>query len=104
MRRDLTSARRLRGVGAAMAVALALAGCLDSAHHARAEGSCVISGCADEVCGAQPEFSPCIWRDAYVCFRDATCARQPDGGCGWSQTSELEACLAAHEPLPGSQP
>ncbi|HMG57188.1 MAG TPA: hypothetical protein VK601_26995 [Kofleriaceae bacterium] len=87
-----------------MAIALALAGCLDSAHHARAEGSCVISGCADEVCGAQPEFSPCIWRDAYVCFRDATCARQADGGCGWSQTSELEACLAAHEPLPGSQP
>jgi hypothetical protein len=73
-------------------VALALAGCM-------------VGGCSAELCSDHPDMvSPCIWRDAYVCFRDATCARQPSGACGWTPTPELGACLAAHDPLPGSQP
>ena len=87
-------------------ISAALAGCLSGgAPTARTDGSCYIGGCSAELCSDRPDMiSPCIWRDAYVCFRDATCARQPNGACGWTPTQELDACLASHDPLPGSQP
>jgi hypothetical protein len=59
----------------------------------RQSGSCVISGCADELCGDEPRVSPCIWREQYACYRDATCGRQGDGTCGWTATDELTSCL-----------
>jgi hypothetical protein len=53
------------------------------------------------VCSDRTDFvTPCIWHDGYACFRDATCARQDDGACGWTQSAELKACLASHDPLP----
>ena len=85
---------------AAAGMLVALAGCIDGAPQARTGGSCMISGCSAEVCSDQPEFTPCIWHDAYACFSDARCERQSDGACGWTQTSELKACLASHDPLP----
>ena len=85
--------RYLAGLG----VVIALVGCMsESPRSARGEAQCVISGCSDEVCADQPEFSPCIWRAAYVCYRDAVCAPQPDGACGWTPTQELTSCLASH--------
>lgn len=59
-----------------------------------------MTGCSGELCAGQPQVTPCIWRDAYACYRDAVCDRQPDGACGWTPTSELGACLASHQPLP----
>jgi hypothetical protein len=103
MHRHMTLATRfLTG----MAVSMALAGCLfDASPRERARDGCFLGGCGNEVCSDRPDVvSPCIWRDALVCFRDATCERQADDTCGWSQTSELKACLASHDPLPGSQP
>lgn len=86
---------------AAAGMSVALAGCMfDAPSQSRTGGSCVISGCSAEVCSDQAVVSPCIWRDAYVCFRDARCEHQSDGACGWTQTSELKACLASHDPLP----
>ena len=86
---------------AAAGMSVALAGCIfDGAPQARTGSTCVISGCSAEVCSDQPEITPCIWRDAYACFRAARCERQSDGACDWTQTSELEACLASHDPLP----
>jgi hypothetical protein len=101
MRRHTMLAMRLL---AGLCLSAALAGCaFDAPARARVEGSCYIGGCAAEVCSDRPDMvSPCIWRDAYVCFREATCARQPDGACGWTPTPELRACLASHDPLPGS--
>ena len=83
------------------ASAALFAGCAsDPPTSARTDGSCFIGGCAAEVCSDKPDqASPCIWRDGFVCFRDATCARQADGACGWTQTQELKACLASHDPL-----
>jgi eight-cysteine-cluster-containing protein len=74
------------------------AGCAASGSRpARTDGSCFIGGCSGELCSDRTDvFSPCIWRDAYACFADAMCARQGDGGCGWTPTPELEACLASH--------
>jgi eight-cysteine-cluster-containing protein len=81
----------------ALATAVALVGCtFDAPPRARADDSCVIGGCAGELCADEPLVSPCIWRDAYVCYRDAVCTRQVDGACGWTPTDELTACLASH--------
>jgi eight-cysteine-cluster-containing protein len=88
-----------------LAAMLGPLGCVSEHHAARTDGTCFIGGCAAEVCSDRDDVvSPCIWRDAYACFRDATCARQPDGACGWTPTTELESCLASHDPLPGSPP
>ena len=101
MRRHTMSAMRLL---AGLCVSAALAGCAsDPATRARVEDSCFIGGCAAEVCSDRPDqVSPCIWRDAFLCYRDATCARQPGGACGWTPTHELTACLASHAPLSSS--
>jgi hypothetical protein len=80
-----------------LAMSIALVGCMfDAPPRPRVEDACVIGGCSGELCADQPLVSPCIWQDSYVCYRDATCARQSDGACGWTQTAELTACLASH--------
>ncbi|HMI93255.1 MAG TPA: tail fiber domain-containing protein [Polyangiales bacterium] len=59
-------------------------------------GKCLISGCSNTVCAdaiAGPQITTCEWRDEYACYTNATCARQSDGECGWTQTPELQACL-----------
>jgi hypothetical protein len=58
-------------------------------------GGCYRGGCSGELCTDDPNaVSTCIWRDEFACYRSATCARQADGQCGWTQTPELRACLA----------
>jgi hypothetical protein len=107
MRRlTMRAMRAVVGLAVSAAVAGSLAGCLlEPSSRPRTEGSCFIGGCASELCSDQPDLvSPCIWRDAYACFRDATCERQSDGACGWTQTQALQACLASHDPLPGAPP
>lgn len=91
---------------AGLCASAALVGCaFDPPARARIDDSCYVSGCAAELCSDRPDLvSPCIWRDAFACFRDATCARQPSGACGWTPTPELGACLAAHDSLTGSRP
>lgn len=81
----------------------ALAGCTsDAPTSARVEDGCHLGGCGSEVCSDQEVVSPCIWYPALVCYRDAICARQPGGACGWTPTPELDTCLASH-PGPGSR-
>lgn len=60
-------------------------------------GACVVGGCSSQLCseGSQSLGSTCEWREDYACYRTAKCERQPDGKCGWTQTAELEACLAS---------
>jgi hypothetical protein len=59
-----------------------------------AQSECVVSGCSGEICGDEPMFSTCIFRPEFACYQAATCERQSDGVCGWTQTDELQACLA----------
>lgn len=55
---------------------------------------CYIGGCSSEVCTDKPgAVSTCIYRDSYACYKGATCERQANGACGWTQTTELKACL-----------
>lgn len=100
MQASTQSATRLL---AGVLAAVALGGCMSDPAPpagARTDGSCFIGGCAAELCSDHPGMvSSCIWRDAYACFRDATCERQVSGACGWTATPELTACLASHDPL-----
>jgi hypothetical protein len=58
--------------------------------------ACYRGGCSGQICSDRPNvISTCEWRAEYACYRDATCERQADGGCGWTQTPELEACIGS---------
>lgn len=59
-----------------------------------AEGECRPTGCSGQICSDQDMASDCMYRPEYACYGIATCARQANGECGWTQTEELTACLA----------
>lgn len=67
---------------------------------AAAGGECFAGGCSGQICSDDPGvISTCEWRAEYACYQTATCERQAGGECGWTQTSELQACLANPPPL-----
>ncbi|MEM9195340.1 MAG: hypothetical protein AAGF12_39585, partial [Myxococcota bacterium] len=58
------------------------------------EVPCFVGGCSGQLCTPMESAgSTCEWRDEYACYRDATCEWQPGGGCDWTPTPALEACL-----------
>lgn len=58
---------------------------------------CYVGGCSSEVCSDAPgAVSTCIYREAYGCYKAATCERQQNGACGWTPSQELMMCLASH--------
>lgn len=60
----------------------------------RTDGECFIGGCSGQICSAEEGIiTTCEWREEYACYQEATCERQADGQCGWTQTGELAACL-----------
>jgi hypothetical protein len=59
-----------------------------------AGGECYVGGCSSQICSDEPGIvSTCEFREEYACYQTATCERQPDGECGWTPTSELQACI-----------
>jgi hypothetical protein len=57
---------------------------------------CFKGGCSGQLCSDEEGLnSTCEFRPEYACYATATCARQPDGTCGWTPTEELTACLAS---------
>jgi hypothetical protein len=60
------------------------------------EKTCFVGGCSGQVCSdREGVITTCEWRDEYACYDTATCEVQGDGTCGWTQTEELDSCLAA---------
>lgn len=60
---------------------------------------CVVEGCNSELCqGAdeEPLASICLYKPDYACYKSATCERQANGKCGWTQTEALTSCLAQY--------
>jgi hypothetical protein len=57
---------------------------------------CRRTGCSSQICSDHTVVSTCEWRDVYVCYQKATCARQADGNCGFTKTRELTECLARY--------
>jgi len=66
-------------------------------------GPCVKSGCSGTVCTAAGHevVTTCEFRPEYACYQTASCAKQADGECGWTQTQDLTACLANPPPASG---
>lgn len=60
-------------------------------------GECMVGGCSGQICGEASEVSgmmtTCEFRAEYACYRTATCERQANKKCGWTETTELRACL-----------
>jgi hypothetical protein len=68
---------------------------------AEAKG-CATAGCSGVECveadAAESLMTTCEYLDVYGCYDGATCERQADGQCGWTQTDQLAACLEAGGP------
>jgi hypothetical protein len=59
--------------------------------------ACEAQGCGNTVCGEVGAgiVTTCEYKAEYACYKTATCERQADGSCGWTQSPELTACLAS---------
>lgn len=58
-------------------------------------GGCFVGGCSGEVCSdSQDVASACIYKPEFQCYKSATCERQSNGQCGWTQSAELLSCVA----------
>jgi hypothetical protein len=68
----------------------------DTTGSAIANNGCLISGCNNEICAEEEMMSPCIFKEEFACYRQATCERQADGACGWTPTEALTSCLKAN--------
>lgn len=60
---------------------------------------CAVAGCSGQLCVSAEEASTivttCEYRDQYACYAEASCERQANGTCGWTETTELKQCLAS---------
>jgi hypothetical protein len=70
---------------------------------------CVPGGCNGEICVEEGDSAAtaCWMRDEFACYGTARCERQRDGTCGYTETPELEVCIAmkrAMEPPPVAYP
>jgi hypothetical protein len=59
---------------------------------------CAVAGCSQQLCVSADEaatiVTTCEFRAEYACYREASCEPQADGQCGWTETAELNQCLA----------
>jgi hypothetical protein len=55
---------------------------------------CMKTGCSSQVCSDESVITTCEWRPVYECYQKATCERQKNGQCGFTQTPELLRCLS----------
>lgn len=62
---------------------------------------CAVAGCSQQLCVSADEaptiITTCEYRAEYACYKKASCERQTNGVCGWTETLELKQCLA-HPP------
>ena len=60
-------------------------------------GDCIKTGCSGTVCAeaGNDVVTTCEFKEEYACYRTATCEKQADGNCGWTQNDALKACLAS---------
>lgn len=60
--------------------------------------ACVIGGCSGQTCEEEGNQlgGTCEWNDVYACYQKlGICERGAMGDCGFRQTAELTACVAA---------
>lgn len=58
-------------------------------------GACYKGGCSGQLCSDTPDMvSTCEYREEYACYQTASCERQSNGQCGWTETNALKMCLS----------
>ena len=60
-------------------------------------GECRRAGCSGQLCTDRDVVTTCEWLPEYACYQQATCERQADGQCGFTQDEALTSCLASVE-------
>lgn len=58
---------------------------------------CKRGGCSGQLClsqDSQDSVTTCEYRSEYACYQQARCEVQANGMCGFTQTPELQSCLA----------
>lgn len=57
---------------------------------------CIRTGCSGIICTepGNEQITTCEYKPEYACYEQASCERQADGTCGWTQTEALASCLA----------
>ncbi len=59
---------------------------------------CAVAGCSGQLCVSADEagdiVTTCEYRAEYGCYSEAVCEPQSDGQCGWTESAELNSCLA----------
>lgn len=64
-------------------------------HRLVEDAPCYRGGCSGELCSdTSGMLSSCIWKPIYACDEAATCERQTDGSCGFTQDDAFNACVA----------
>lgn len=69
--------------------------------------SCVTGGCSGELCFSEKQgaiASICIYKPEFACYKKARCEVKQSGVCGWTQTSELVACIKSAKITPAPTP
>ena len=71
-----------------------------------AAAECEVGGCSGTACTepGKQVITTCEYKAEYACYQSAQCNRQADGHCGWTQSAELQACLANPPPTAGPNP
>jgi eight-cysteine-cluster-containing protein len=61
----------------------------------REKEGCVVSGCSGQICveAGKEVATTCEYRNAYACYKQGICERQPNGKCGWTMTKTLKDCI-----------
>lgn len=61
------------------------------------KSGCAVAGCSGQLCVSADEaggiITTCEYRAEYACYKSASCERQANGKCGWTETPELKRCL-----------
>jgi hypothetical protein len=59
---------------------------------------CARTGCSNTVCAevGKEVMTTCEMRPEYSCYASATCEKQADGACAWTQTEALSTCITAN--------
>lgn len=66
---------------------------LASDKDANNQAGCKITGCSGQICADKEVVSTCEYLPKYDCYKNASCERQGNGECGWTQTDKLTQCL-----------
>ena len=68
-----------------------------SAEPTQQAGACIKTGCGGTVCAdpGNDMMTTCEFKPEHACYRTATCEKQADGKCAWTQSPQLTSCLAS---------